>query len=86
MTLSIKHLEDVCLLNTSNIIKTCKYLKNDELESNKWYCQKLQVTAKVKIDNFFEQQKNIPSNIPQGDNCEGYPLLKHIIQGYDVIS
>jgi hypothetical protein len=85
MTLSAKHLDEVCLLNFDDVSKTCRYLKNDELDNRKWYCQKLQIVAKKKIDKFFEN-KNIRSDVPQGNNCEGYPLLKHVIQGYDIIS
>ena len=79
--LSLKHLVDVCLLGSSNKIKTCRYLRNDELDENKWYCQKLQPNSKYKID---KQVDNSGSEIPCGNNCPGYPLLKHITQGYDV--
>lgn len=80
MTLSSNQLNDICLLNSDDSSKTCRYLKNDELERDKWYCQKLNVLTKSKID------KNIRHLSFKGDNCSGYPLLKHITQGYDVTS
>lgn len=87
MTLTQKHLDDVCLLNFDNVSKTCRYLKNDELDQRKWYCQKLQTEIKSKIDKFIHgfEQRNL-KDVPMGDNCEGYPILKHINQGYDVTS
>lgn len=84
MTLTIKHLQDICLLGHRDKSKTCRYLKNDELEENKWYCQKLQPLVKSKIDKNLVDAKS--NHIPSGDNCEGFPLFKHIPQGYDVIS
>ena len=84
MTLTLKHLQDICLLGHQDKSKTCRYLKNDELENNKWYCQKLQPMTKLKIDNDIANTKS--NFIPSGDNCEGFPLLKHIDQGYDIIS
>ena len=50
MTLSNKHLEDICLLHCSDSSKVCRYLRNDELDESKWYCQKLQPKIKSKID------------------------------------
>jgi hypothetical protein len=81
--LSYKHLIDVCLLGSPSKSKTCRYLRNDEFDENKWYCQKLQHNAKIKIDKHVESASR-DSIIPSGDNCCGYPLLKHIHQGYDV--
>lgn len=80
MTLSLNQLNDICLLNSEDSSKTCRYLKNDELEEDKWYCQKLNISMKNKID------KNIGNLRFKGDNCSGYPLLKHIAQGYDITS
>jgi hypothetical protein len=80
--LSHKHLFDVCLLDSFNKTKTCRYLRNDELDENKWYCQKLQPNLKSRIDE--KVNCNLGLETPCGDNCSGYPLLKHITQGYDV--
>jgi hypothetical protein len=84
MTLSNKHLEDICLLNSSDASKVCRYLRNDEFNQNNWYCQKLQPKVKSKIDSSLVViRKGKRREIPAGDNCHGYPLLKHIKQGYD---
>lgn len=89
MSLSPKHLKDVCLLGHSNSFFTCRYLRNDELDPSKWHCQKLIPYLKEKtdkeIDDCFEsnQRGGFRSSFPSGDNCEGYPVLKNIVQGYD---
>jgi hypothetical protein len=84
MTLSNKHLEDICLLNCSDSSKVCRYLNNDELDESKWYCQKLQPKMKSKIDlSIVSIRKGKRKGTPSGDNCPGYPLLKHVRQGYD---
>lgn len=80
MSLSSKQLTDVCLLGHNDITKTCKYLRNDELDSSKWHCQKLIPEIKSKIDYQVEISLK---KVPLGDNCKGYPILKNIIQGYD---
>jgi hypothetical protein len=89
MTLSARHLQDVCLLGEADKNKTCRYLRNDDLDESKWYCQKLQQRIKSKIDkNILAMKERVGSslsiNMPSGDNCSGYPLLKHVVQGYDV--
>lgn len=87
MTISPKHLKDICLLGCQEKSKTCRYLKSDELDEGKWYCQKLQPHAKVKIDVTIEAfgHRGHVSVLSAGDNCPGYPVLKHIQQGYDVV-
>lgn len=80
MTLTNKHLKDVCLLHHHDVRLVCRYLRNDELDHKKWYCQKLQSQIKESIDNYTASR----SDTPMGDNCSGYPLLKHVPQGYDV--
>ena len=84
MTLTPRQVEDVCLLHHSDKSKTCRYLLQDDLQ-DKWYCQKFRPLEKEKIDNRLEkiQNRNF-GNIPSGDNCAGYPLLKHVDQGYDL--
>lgn len=87
MTLTNKHLSEVCLLFQSNVTKTCRYLTNDDLDDSKWYCQKLRKEIKDQIDDniaSFDKRSRLKNGIPSGDNCEGYPLLKHIPQGFDV--
>ena len=85
MTISQKHLNDICLLNCRDKSQTCRYLRNDELDANKWHCQKLHHVSRKKIDS--DTETSIARNargIPVGDNCAGYPILKNIVQGYDV--
>lgn len=85
MTLSQKHLEDVCLLRCSDKAKICRYLRNDELDASKWYCQKLHELSKTRIDSETERSIDKKARgVPMGDNCKGYPVLKNIVQGYDV--
>jgi hypothetical protein len=90
MTLSQKHLKDVCMINGAS--KTCRYLHNDELDSSKWYCQKLRPIEKskvdVSIDDFIadcKKRKINPKNVGRslGDNCEGFLVLRNLKQGYD---
>lgn len=85
MTLSLKQLNDVCLLNSDDKSKLCRYLINDELDQNKWHCQKLRPNIKSKIDHdilIAKHRKEMMVSI--GDNCSGYPLLRNITQGYDL--
>lgn len=90
MTLSQKHLNNVCLLGKGS--KTCRYLYNDDLNQSKWYCNKLRPIEKskidVSIDNFIfdcKKRKINPNELerPLGNNCEGFLLLKNIKQGFD---
>jgi hypothetical protein len=86
MSLTHKHLKEVCLLGHSDKSKTCRYLRNDELDEEKWYCQKLQPSIKKKIDRdvLGVLNKNNFHNLACADNCPGYPLLKHVPQGFDI--
>lgn len=90
MPLSLKQLNDVCLLNSGDY-RRCRYLAQDDLDSNKWYCMKLSA-GKSEIDleahEFLEEMKRKmvdpkKQGAPLGDNCSGYPILKFIEQGYD---
>lgn len=83
MTLTPKQLKDVCLLGHSDKSRTCRYLSPDDLQEGKWYCHKLRPVEKAKIDKSIEKIQN--RNTPVGDNCPGYPVMKHISQGYDVV-
>jgi len=88
--LSKKQLTDVCLLGSMSY-ETCRYCQRDSIDYKKWYCVKHYKKDQEKIDKkiykyFIEcGQKGISpySNVPLGDNCSGYPLLKTIEQGYD---
>lgn len=86
MTLTENHIRHVCLLGSEDVTKTCRYLMNDELEPDKWYCLKMMAEDKADIDQVVELWSSRPKSgpVPSGDNCQGYPLFKHIPQGYDV--
>jgi hypothetical protein len=90
MPLSLKQLQDVCLLYKGGH-KRCRYLARDDGDTGKWYCLK-KTAKKSEIDDeaneFVKDQKKKgldPSKqgYPLGNNCDGYPILKHIEQGFD---
>jgi hypothetical protein len=86
MTLTNRHLAEVCLLHHSDPVCTCRYLANDELDETKWYCQKLRKEESRKINESLAEISNkskVRMGIPSGDNCPGYPVLKHLPQGFD---
>lgn len=86
MALTKRHLGEVCLLHHIDATKTCRYLMNDELDSSKWYCQKLRPLSKIQIDEHvssMSRNSQLAYRVPAGDNCDGYPLLKHLPQGFD---
>ena len=91
--LSQKQLNDVCLTQAGWLMpvsKQCRYLDHN------WYgncnCLKKKLSAKKKIDK--QVRKHIAdckaagidpndANVPLGNNCSGYPIMKHVEQGYD---
>lgn len=90
MPLSLKQLHDVCMLHSGNY-KRCRYLAQDDSDSTKWYCLK-KSSKKSEVDDeaveFLKELKKKgldprKQGIPLGDNCDGYPVLKHLEQGYD---
>jgi hypothetical protein len=89
MSLSAQQLKNICLLGHHDSSLTCRYLRNDELDSSKWHCQKLISHLKTKIDTELDnslrnhKEAGMRCPFPSGDNCKGYPVLKNIIQGYD---
>jgi hypothetical protein len=91
MSLSQKHLEDVCMLYSGDS-RTCRYLIDDDQGHGKWYCLKMRPEECKKINlrlrEFLRDCKKkgidpISQNIPLGDNCQGYLLLRDLEQGYD---
>jgi len=89
--LSNKQLQDVCLCYSGGSAQ-CRYLAQDEVDWKKWYCQKLIRSKKDKIDVTVEKYREecrkagtdpFSQGSPIGDNCSGYPLLRHVEQGYD---
>jgi hypothetical protein len=92
--LSLKQLKDVCLVHQGS--NMCRYLKQDDASYDKWYCLKKSPANKTKIDDRVAEfakdcrkRKIDPhataaaNQMPLGDNCPGYLLLKHVEQGYD---
>lgn len=90
MTLSLKHVQDICLLGNGE--KQCRYLASDDVNYDQFHCLKHKQEIAKKIDNEVNKQKSKIQNpnafspvlLPLGDNCKGYPILKNINQGYDV--
>lgn len=88
--LSKNHLKDVCLLET-NDHRRCRYLAEDETERGKYYCLKKSSKAKeidAEVQDFMLEMSlkgKDPSgqNVPIGNNCPGYVILRHKEQGYD---
>lgn len=88
--LSLKQLQDVCLLPDYSY-RRCRYLSQDENDHSKFYCVKLTSRKQLideELDDFVKDhlRKNLDpkkANVSLGDNCKGYPLLRHIEQGYD---
>lgn len=88
MTLSKNHVINICLLGNGD--KQCRYLANDDVNYDEYYCLKHKREIAKKID--AEANKHVapspnafsPTQFPLGDNCKGYPILKNIEQGYDV--
>lgn len=91
MPLSKNQVEDVCLLGQG--VSQCRYLAEDDVNANEFYCLKKSKNKKEKIDvevsllvkDLKRKGLDVNShNIPIGNNCRGYIILKHIEQGYDV--
>lgn len=88
--LSQKQLKDVCLLNDGTY-KKCRYLSQDESDFSKYYCLKKTANAQhidIELDDFVRESLSKgkdpkKDNVPLGNNCNGYPLLRHLEQGYD---
>lgn len=90
MALSLKQLNDVCLVNETDSSK-CRYVAQDDNVASLWFCLK-NGSKKSEIDNQIKEhldelkKKGIDPHgqpIPLGDNCRGYPVLRYIQQGYD---
>ncbi len=86
--LSPKQLKDVCLLGGNHL--QCRYLAQDD-DQSKWFClkkssRKQEIDEEI-VEHLKELNKKgidpIKQGIPLGDNCSGYPILKHKEQGFD---
>lgn len=83
MSLSKNHLENICLLRSADKSKTCRYLANDELDDSLWICRKLHAASRTRVDSEVDLAVSRGERVPSGDNCQGYPVLRNIVQGYD---
>lgn len=90
MPLSQAQLRDVCMIYGQS--DRCRYLAEDNRDYSKWYCMKQKKNEKNKIDlkiqDFLRDCKikgvdPSSAGVALGDNCQGYPVMKHIEQGYD---
>ena len=88
--LSDKQLNDVCLLHQDH--GQCRYLDEDP-RTWQYHCMKHRKVRKDDIDEKVSdfliecKKKGVDPDsqgFPMGDNCSGFPVLKHIQQGYDV--
>lgn len=88
--LSLKQINNVCLVNQGS--QQCRYLEHDQKDYKKCYCKK-QSADKVLLDEITEEhiqecKKNktnpTAAGDPLGDNCQGFPFLMDVLQGYDV--
>ena len=88
--LSKKQLKDVCLYDDATHRK-CRFLAIDENGSNKYFCLKLSSQAKdinQEVDEYIKHCRKkgkdpYAENLPLGNNCKGYPVLRDLEQGYD---
>ncbi len=84
MPLTNLHVIDVCKPSGGN--KRCKYLAEDEFKTNVYHCLK-KTSRKDLIDAMVSKKLSSTSIIPEdyslGDNCKGYPFLRHVPLGYD---
>jgi len=90
MPLSLRQLQDVCLIY-ANDSRKCRYLAQDDTNSSVWYCLK-KSSKKSEVDDETNdylrdlKKKGVDprkQGTPLGDNCDGYPILRYIKQGYD---
>jgi hypothetical protein len=87
MSLTQEHVVDICLLHEGS--RCCRYLMPCDDNPGQFNCLKHKKELKSKIDKLVKEEKIKPQPnpnqiLPLGDNCQGYPVLKHISQGYNV--
>jgi hypothetical protein len=88
--LSLKQLHDVCLATDPNG-GCCRYLHEESSSPGTYVCLKMTGKAQQidkEISDYLSRCKKsgrdpYEDGVPLGDNCEGYPLLRNIEQGYD---
>ncbi len=91
MALSKNQVQHICLPNAG--YQTCRYLSPDNTGYPiKYHCLRQTPQKKIideEVNDHLKQLKvkNLSyknQNVPVGDNCSGYPLLRIIEQGYDI--
>ncbi len=92
MSLTKKHLNDVCYLQGGHM--RCRYLDEDTDDKGNtiYVCKKLSPDRNIidsEIIDFMNNMKKsgqdpVNQGVPLGDNCSGYIVLKTKPQGYDV--
>lgn len=94
MALTIKQLNDVCLLHKGP--RQCSYLE-DEVDHGKiiYWCSKLSPPDKKVVEEEMEEflddckkfgKDPLKEDVPMGDNCKGFLPFKNKPQGYDLRS
>jgi hypothetical protein len=85
MPLTHLHVLNVCKIGTEN---ECKYLIEDEISRDKFFCLKLssqktyaENSAQIKIKRAAGSINVI--NSANNCNCAGYPILQYKFVGYD---
>ena len=85
MPLSDLQVLHVC--KTSNSTKSpCRYLSEDDIIQGAYQCLKLSAQKQFideAVSNYMHTNK-FEDDVPVGDNCPGYPILRHALVGFDV--
>lgn len=94
MAITKKHLKDFCCLGEGNL--QCRYLDEDLDDAGNviYLCKKLSPDQKIIDAELVDFQNSIKKsgqdpfeaskNVPLGNNCNGFIVLKTKQQGYDV--
>jgi len=85
MPLSQLQVLHVCKLN-ANANETCRYLTEDSIADNQYHCMKLTGQKKhidEAVEDYLRNNADSNDNAPLGNNCSGYPIMRHKIIGYD---
>lgn len=89
MPLTSLQVLNVCKYHEASA-ESCRYVLIDDHDQGKFYCAKLSLTKKKNIDERVAQYysdcytKNVDpldGGAPLGNNCPGFPIMKHLNQG-----
>ena len=87
MPLTKLHVINVCKKDQG--CDECRYLEEDHLVVGVHQCLKLSPQRHIvdeEVENHIKNKKHSNRKIidsPMGDNCKGYPILRHKQVGYD---